>query len=298
MSLLWFFRMMNQPPSFANIPASSMMAVPPAGMPTGLPAVSMAPQYPAQPVPATMNNSNQKNGNAPLPPPPYKPGILPRPAALPPVIRPEMVPVGAMPSLPAGYPILDAAVAISRLPGAPPIQHGRILAQSPDSNALDLSGPAARKRKSDSSSSCSSDEDMPSPPISSKYIRDSTGSPVQTTQPLSQSPTPKCSSPTMDHQVTWSSTMTVIPTKGDINGNTVNMGPQTVVTGMHHDSSVPSHPGHNGEPVESSTGPDISAWDVDSVVRFISTIPGCQEYAEVRTKYLTKYMRDVILLNI
>ena len=41
----------------------------------------------------------------------------------------------------------------------------------------------------------------------------------------------------------------------------------------------------SGLEVESSSDTDVASWDVDHVTKFVSSVPGCQEYAEVYIRF-------------
>ena len=245
---------MNQVPSYPNIPSSMIPSttVVHSIHTTNLPQVA---QFSTQPT----AYSSSKNPLT-LPPPPYRPVMVPRPVNLPPEVRSDMVSVpSSMPSI-QNFPVISAPAPISPphrdQTHAPQAQLLR-LSHNQDSNALDLSAPA-RKRRSEGSSS--SEDELPSPTSSSaKIFRDMSGSPVPATTTLAS---PVCRSP-YDSDATNATTTTSPLYKSDINGN---------VTGATTE---------NGEIVESSTEPDISSWDVENVVRFINSVPGCQEYSEV-----------------
>ena len=195
-----------------------------------------------------------------LPPPPYRPMLVPRPATLPPGVRSDMIPVpSSLPSI-QSFPIIPASG-----PASPPHRqatHVPQISQQPlrlphnqESNALDLSAPT-RKRRSEGGSS--SEDELPSPtPSSAKMLRDMSDSPVSVVAPV-------CKSPYSSGSATQNNTSTPLY-KSDINGNVTS----------------PMSTTEHGDIVESSMEPDISSWDVDNVVRFINSIPGCQEYSEV-----------------
>ena len=247
---------MNQVPSYSNKPSSMIPSttVVHSIHTTNLPQVA---QF--SPQPAAFSSS--KNPLT-LPPPPYRPIMVPRPANLPPGVPSNMVPVpSSMPTI-QSFPMISAPAPISPphrdQTHAPQAQLLR-LSHNQDSNALDLSAPT-RKRRSEGSSS--SEDELPSPTSSSaKIFRDMSGSPVPAT---TTSASPVCRSP-YDPDATNSTTTTIPLYKSDINGN------------------VTDATAESGEIVESSTEPDISSWDVENVVRFINSVPGCQEYSEVRT---------------
>ncbi len=62
-----------------------------------------------------------------------------------------------------------------------------------------------------------------------------------------------------------------------------------------HSNCQPAGSPDSGLEVESSTDLDIISWDVDHVFKFVCSVPGCQEYAEVSTnvylQYILKYVQ-------
>ncbi len=248
---------MSQVSSFPTIPASAMTSA----------GVHSAQTTHAVPLPQFAARPTALNGTknpVVLPPPAYRPMLVPRPstATLPPGVQHDMIPIpGAVPSLTA-FPMIHTQSAISP-PLRPPtsVHQPQTLPPAPllqDNNALDLSAPT-RKRKSEGS--CSGDESLSPAPSSAKLLRDVTGSPVEIT-PIPKSPSDR------DFYPDSNATTTASVYKPDINGN-------LMVSGSVGGST------ETADLVESSTEPDISSWDVDGVVKFINSIPGCQEYSEV-----------------
>ena len=249
---------MNKVPSYPNVPSSIIPT-------TGVHSIHTSNLPQMEQFTTSPSVFNSSKGPMTLPPPPYRPMLVPRPTTLPQGVRSDMAPVQA--SLPSiqSFPLIPAPAPHSPPQRQPthipkPYQPQRF-SHNQDSNALDLSTPT-RKRKGEGGSS--SEDELPSPtPSSAKMLRDMSGSPVTIATTMVA---PVCKSPyDSDSTTTPNNTATHPLYKSDINGNVTSLMSTT----------------ENGEVVESSTESDISSWDVENVVRFINSIPGCQEYSEV-----------------
>ena len=71
-----------------------------------------------------------------------------------------------------------------------------------------------------------------------------------------------------------------------LHGQTTLAAAEVVTVAHARCDAAPSGGGGGGGgvvgEVESSTDSDIRTWDVNHVVRFVASVPGCQDYAEVR----------------
>ncbi len=248
------FRIVGQVSSFPTLPAAAL----PGAQTSHTQHLTCVPssQFPAR---TTTMYSSAKSPVV-LPPPPYRPMLVPRTTALPPGVRLDAVPVTVSVPHVHTYPYMaPSSISPTHLPPPPP-------SSLQDSNALDLSAPT-RKRKSEGSNSSGSEEDLPFPTShsSSKLYRDNSGSPLELL-PQSRSP----------HHLP-SSTAALSPHhKPDINGNVTGGGSTADASDF----------------VESTTEADISSWDTESVVGFINTIPGCQEYSEVRPEISSNFKKN------
>ena len=199
-----------------------------------------------------------------MPPQGYRPMFIPRPTNAPSeTTPPKLVPVTQIQS----YPVMPhpSGCPMPPMPFPPHNTPTRCHGSMPiEPNALDLS---AKKRKSDSHL------DENTIVETHKFLKNAPLSEPEATRCLTPPLSPSSDSP---------------PSK-----------PPQLIPATLEDSPVERD--RRLESGNLSSRVTLSSWDVESVVRFVSSVPGCQEYAEVRMcfdmNFLEWYMDTWTLLS-